>query len=501
MVKLYNIVISFSIFTLQALAIVKNFSEACRAAIVDLETVEEDITILDCTSTTDEKIDKLELSGAFYYNVTQSLIDKISTYDESLKQLSFVRFNSISEDLNLKSLHLSNLKFNALSNGRKNRYRGDKYTFPGSFLKTINNVDTIEIYGYHITQEIINGFSGLKNIKAIILSSANIDDDLDFSGMSKNKNLVQLELGTYSTEPPLEKFPESICQLKKLKQLEISNNSISSIPSCISNLKNLQILIMENTKIEKLPKEITKLIALKELNMRSGELIAIPTNIGNLSKLEKLNLNSNKIKKIPSSFCELAKLKILDLGYNENLPKIPSCFDDLSKLQELTLSYNNITSISYPIFELKKLELLDMSYNKITKIPSDIKYLTKLKYLDLNSNAITKIPDALGKLLNLEILHLSYNKIKNLPQSLGKLTNLTYLDLNDNQITGTIPEGLNNAVNLRNFYIHGNVNIKGRTLTNPSIISCDYTGGNTITNEICLDPNSRCDGHNDIQPC
>jgi len=59
MVKLYNIVISFSIFTLQALAIVKNFSEACRASIADLETVEEDITILDCTSTTDEKIDKL----------------------------------------------------------------------------------------------------------------------------------------------------------------------------------------------------------------------------------------------------------------------------------------------------------------------------------------------------------------------------------------------------------------------------------------------------------
>jgi len=24
-----------------------------------------------------------------------------------------------------------------------------------------------EIYGYHITQEIINGFSGLKNIKAM----------------------------------------------------------------------------------------------------------------------------------------------------------------------------------------------------------------------------------------------------------------------------------------------------------------------------------------------
>jgi len=498
MVKLYNIIISFSIFTLQALAVVKSFSETCRAAIDDINTVDEDVSILDCIST-DEKVEELELSGGYYVNVTQSLIDKLSTYDESLKQLTFIRFESFSEDLNLESLHLSQITFNALSNGRKNRYRG--YTIPGSIIKTIKNVDTIALYGYHITQEIISNFSGLKNVKTIIIQSANIDGNLDFSGMSKNKNLVSLELGTYSTEPPLEEFPESICQLKKLKHLDISSNSISSIPSCIGNLKYLQTLILESINVKTLPKEITKLTALKELNIRNSGLTAIPTNIGNLNKLQKLDLGYNKIKKIPSSFCDLTKLKILDLGENENLPKIPSCFDDLSKLQQLTLSSNNITSIPYSILELKKLEILDMSGNMIKKIPSDITNLTKLKELNLRDNVITKIPNAIGKLSNLEKLNLSYNKITNLPQSLGKLTKLVYLDLSDNQITGTIPEGLNNAKNLDSFSINNNVNIKGRTLTLP-LFYCQYTSDNVITNEICLDPDTKCkDPHKDIQPC
>jgi len=47
-------------------------------------------------------------------------------------------------------------------------------------------------------------------------------------------------------------------------------------------------------------------------------------------------------------------------------------------------------------------------------------------------------------------------------------------------------------------YISNNVSIKGRTLTNSKLDKCTYT----ITDEFCLDPNSKCKPYyNEIQPC
>jgi len=490
MFKLYNIAVSFSIFTLQALSAIKPFSEPCRAAFDDFETFDEGILGDDCNSVDENIIDLGLRSG----NFTQDFIDKVSTY-ESLKTLYLIRFEFVSEDVNLESLHLSEIKFNALSGSKKNRYLG--VLFPERILETIKNVDTITLYGFHITQETLNALSSLNNVKNIILQDGGIDNELDFTVFNKNKNLVSLELGIYSTEPPLE-ISESICKIKKLKQLGIQYSTISSIPSCISNLKNLQVLSIEGVDLKTFPKAITKMTSLKELSLNYNQLTEIPSNIENLSKLEKLDLGLNNIKKIPSSLCELTKLKQLILNDNDSISKIPSCFEDLSKLQHLALSFNNFTSIPSTLFTLKKLEVLDLGANNIKTIPSNIKKLTKLKELYLNSNVITKIPDVIGDLSNLEQLDLFGNEITNLPQSLGKLTKLNFLDLSYNKITGTIPESLNNIENLETFYISNNVSIKGRTLTNSKLDKCTYT----ITDEFCLDPNSKCKPYyNEIQPC
>jgi len=490
MVKLVNIIISLSIFTLQALAVIKPFSVPCRNAFEDFESFDEDILSDDCNSIDDNIIDLGLRNG----NLTQDFIDKVTTY-ESLKTLKLVLFNFVSEDVSLESLHLSEITFDALSSAKKNRYHG--VTFPESILKTIKNVDTIKFYGFNITQETLNCLSGLNNVKNIELQEGGIDSELDFSVLNKNRNLVSLEFGTYSTEPSLD-IPESVCKLKKIKQLAVTNSVVSSIPSCISNLKNLQVLNFEGDELGKFPKLITKMTSLKELNLNYNQLTEIPTNIENLSKLEKLDLGLNDIKKIPSNLCELTKLKYLILKDNFYISKIPSCFEDLSKLQHLDLGFNSLTTIPSTIFTLKKLEVLDLSLNNITTIPSNIKKLTKLKELNLNSNSITKIPDVIGKLSNLEHLDLYKNQITNLPQSLGNLTKLKYLDLSYNKIDGTIPEGLNNAENLETFYIRDNVSIKGRTLTNPKLHTCTYT----ISDELCLDPNSVCKPYYDeIQQC
>jgi len=46
-------------------------------------------------------------------------------------------------------------------------------------------------------------------------------------------------------------LPDSICELKELKDLNLRNNPISKLPDCIANLKKLSYLDLRFTKISR----------------------------------------------------------------------------------------------------------------------------------------------------------------------------------------------------------------------------------------------------------
>ena len=78
--------------------------------------------------------------------------------------------------------------------------------------------------------------------------------------------------------------------------------------------------------------------------------------------------------------------------------------------------------------------------------------------IDLKLNNLTgEIPPGLGNLLNLTYLNMWGNRLTGeIPLGLGNLINLTYLDFLDNQLTGNIPSELGGLTNLQELFLSSN---------------------------------------------
>lgn len=86
-----------------------------------------------------------------------------------------------------------------------------------------------------------------------------------------------------------------IKRLKKVKNLNISANKISSLPRSIKGLKSLTNLNAEENYLEELPKEIYRCISLENLNVSSNNLLRVPIEIKHLTSLIKFSAADNEL--------------------------------------------------------------------------------------------------------------------------------------------------------------------------------------------------------------
>ncbi|MFW9991772.1 MAG: hypothetical protein ACFFD4_06910 [Candidatus Odinarchaeota archaeon] len=71
-------------------------------------------------------------------------------------------------------------------------------------------------------------------------------------------------------------------------------------------------LILFNCGIEKLPEPLTNLKKLKKLTVNRNRLKKLPESLGKLEQLQELNLSDNRLVELPRSFVNLAyTLKVL----------------------------------------------------------------------------------------------------------------------------------------------------------------------------------------------
>ncbi|XP_029665347.1 slit homolog 1 protein-like [Formica exsecta] len=160
-----------------------------------------------------------------------------------------------------------------------------------------------------------------------------------------------------------------------LTQLDLSQNSLSSVPShALHDLHHLLILNLNRNKIA-------------AIHNKAFE---------GLDTLEILTLYENKISSIePDAFKGLdnRRLKRLNLGGNE-LTRIPTeSLNSLELLKKLELQENRITSIEEGDFEgLKALDSLGLAHNHLREVPGRVfSHLTQLNSLELDGNQITHV--------------------------------------------------------------------------------------------------------------
>jgi hypothetical protein len=239
-----------------------------------------------------------------------------------------------------------------------------------------------------------------------------------------------------------------MCTIKKghIRALNLSNWRLNRIPESIFLLSKLRYLILRNNNIKKLPKSIGLLHNLKTLDLQDCDLHSIPASIIGLKKLKNLTLNlNNTVKVIPESIILIAKTnfrkKYILEGVVPDEAYILGLFEILTgmKLKKIKTDYSIIYSGNTCGYKLNKdghivgIYIFNSKFSYLKTIPDQVCSLKFLEELDLPNNDIRYIPNSITRLTNLKIFNLRNNKIKEIPDDLKDL-NLVSLKLAGNQI-------------------------------------------------------------------
>lgn len=359
----------------------------------------------------------LNLSNNDFSKADLSIISEL----KHLQALFLVDCKLLSIKINFEQIE--NLRFLSLANNEIN-----KNSIPFSFLRNLVFLDISSnptLFDapptlFEVTTEPV--FGKLTNLSYLNISDTNISD-------IKDSFFVHLE---------------------KLSTLDLSQNTLNSLPDSIVSLKQLKALHLKRNIFSEFPEKITQITGLKHLCI-GGRFESLPDNIGDLVELKDLDLQANKLQAVPYSFRNLLNLERLDFSDNE-FDVFPIEITFLSNIEHLSLDGNKINELPNEIENLKHIKVLNLSNNKLIDFPLCLVKLHTLERLFLDRNQISTLPAEIAQLSKLERLNLIFNKLKNLPIEIGELKKLRELLLDFNELT-EYPVEIANLKRLRRLYL------------------------------------------------
>ncbi|XP_017771104.1 PREDICTED: slit homolog 1 protein [Nicrophorus vespilloides] len=287
--------------------------------------------------------------------------------------------------------------------------------------------------------------------------------------------------------------PHALSQLKSLKYLYLSSNSLTEIPPTIfeSFCESLKAVSFSGNNLNKIPKEaLVNCTKISHFNIAYNEIYEISeddfTDWG--YNIKSLIMGNNHITSLkPQIFAELSELRELSLSFNPLRYIDPEAFIGLDYLESLEMSFGiEIGELPYEIFKpIPNLQWLSIDNNNFFSLPEEaFDYLPELKYINLESNKLngihvnllkskihTKLRDArfsnneiglIGShtfhgLASLETVLLATNRIKGIARNgFSDLPNLQKLILSDNQISSISVHAFTNLPNLGKLDLQNN---------------------------------------------
>ncbi|KAE9460526.1 hypothetical protein C3L33_07541, partial [Rhododendron williamsianum] len=121
-------------------------------------------------------------------------------------------------------------------------------------------------------------------------------------------------------------LPDSICNLTRLEELNLSKCDVSHLPGKIGQLISLERLDLRQNNLLTLPDSFCNLVSLRYLDLEDCNLSHLPDRIGMLSSLVVLFLERNNVCSLPNSFSDLAslvKVFLSNCGSLQSLPELP----------------------------------------------------------------------------------------------------------------------------------------------------------------------------------
>ncbi|GMN60656.1 hypothetical protein TIFTF001_029743 [Ficus carica] len=250
--------------------------------------------------------------------------------------------------------------------------------------------------------------------------------------------------------------------LSFLKTLDLQNNRNSStnwcfVPASSSTPCNLewrnscQHIALLQPPVPR-PRNLTGTVPSSLYNLSSIQIFSVHTNLlvgtlhpdlgHTLPNLEAFYFHLNRFTgQIPVSISNASKLSLLQVSTNDLTGKVPS-FQGLSNLYMLTIHKNNLRydkeedlNFVYSLMNCTNLQVIAINDNKFRGVlPKTISnFSTGFNLLAFERNQITgSIPSGIRNLINLVALGLESNHLSGpLPDTIGKLRKLNSLSLED----------------------------------------------------------------------
>ena len=233
----------------------------------------------------------------------------------------------------------------------------------------------------------------------------------------------------------LKVFPQELCKnLKKLEVLDISNNSLKTLPE-VWRCRKLKDLNLTQGPTENLSLVLQQLPYLTKLNVSECHLFVFPPALLQLEKLTDLNISNNHMTELPNNWNNSC-LKHLNIADNE-------------------LGQDSSFSV---IAKLSSLETLNVSGNSLNDVPGSIRCLKFLRDLNISNNPVKEFPASMEKIHTLETFIGSSCELNNFPSFLLQLHKIKNIELEKNKIK-TIPEGCS-LLSLKKLKLSNNKGLK-----------------------------------------
>ncbi|KAM4034431.1 uncharacterized protein ACNLHF_021052 [Anomaloglossus baeobatrachus] len=263
--------------------------------------------------------------------------------------------------LNIDGIQINNLQNNSLCNFPKLSYFKPNLHYPAvTDLKNsgIQEVDSFSFSNSHFPVFNICMYVSLFKIQELQLAQNYISYIHTSNGSCNLLHILDLSHNSIKSVAA-----SQIKKFKKLKELNLSNNIITTIQICSENISMelVHLNLSFNYLTSLMQDEFKCLKKLKSLSLNDNKIQTISKySFRGLKTLEVLNLESNHFYSLTEfAFAGLFSLKQLTLNGNIVETVSDLAFKDLRKLEEIALDFKDMESMSWSknMESLKKMSL------------------------------------------------------------------------------------------------------------------------------------------------
>lgn len=175
-------------------------------------------------------------------------------------------------------------------------------------------------------------------------------------------------------------------KLAGIKRLDLSCGLTEFPPEIFDLADSLEVLNLTGNSLSSLPAELSRLKKLRVLFCSENQFTELPACLGQCLELQIIGFKANQIRDVPAAALP-PQLRWLILTDN-CIETLPDALGDCSALQKLMLAGNRLPHLPASLARCHQLELLRISSNRLTVLPDWLLHLPALAWLAYAGNPL-----------------------------------------------------------------------------------------------------------------